>query len=290
MDEMDPPMIEMDPPQVLYQRRPRQAILDDTVDNQERWETFFSQERNENDFYEMARRLALENKTDEEMNDNQYGVPDVQVAAIQDKFDSINGKIQRGYFDSYLSGGHYYFHSLEESRRFGREICELRLLLCGREIPRRSRRSPDPRAPFVSISEIKRDVSATVKQMGEIQKFIRNRNRQSIRYNVINGNVFDDIVNRWDNQVRDVDEEWMNSFMARASTPNPGNPQNQNQDDYALGIFNLVEAYVGIRADVWAPDYNRQLNNRNRDRITNFDIEIQRFKSRDALSRDALLN
>merc|ERR1712055_373492 len=123
------------------------------------------------------------------------------------------------------------------------------------------------------------------KQMGEIQKFIRNGNMPSIRYNVIQNNVFDNVVQRWTNQVRDVDQEWMNSFMARASTPNPG-----NQDDYALGIFNLVEAYVGIEADVWAPDYNGQLNNRNRDRITNFDREIQRYKSQYALSRDALLN
>ena len=72
----------------------------------------------------------------------------------------------------------------------------------------------------------------------------------------------------------------MKSFMLRA-TPNPGNLQNQNQDDYALGVFNLVEAYNGI--DSSYPDYDEWLNNRingaNRQHLSRFCDDIRLLKS-----------
>ena len=105
---------------ILYQRRAREAMLDHSVNNDDRWIKFFSRQKSDAEFETMARRLALENKTEEEID--RIEVPKIEVPAIRNKFNSISRKLQS------------YGLDLEDNTEFSREIYELRLLVAGREI------------------------------------------------------------------------------------------------------------------------------------------------------------
>jgi len=235
----------------LYERRARDVMLNPRVNNKDRWVKFFGNEKSDEEFKMMARRLALENKTEEE----QIQVPKLNFAAIQAKFNSISNKLQ-GYIDS--------GSNLEGNRTFSQDVYELRLLITGREIPHASRRRRRS-VPNVTISAMKREISGTVRDIQEILAFFGDGNTQGGAMQ----EKYDVLENRWDTLIKD--EEWMESFMLRA-TPNPGNLQNQNQDDYALGVFNLMEAYNGIDALYGNDALYRQ-------RLSQFCREIRKFKS-----------
>ena len=239
---------------VLYPRRPSpDEMANHTVNNDDRWIKFFSQQRRDADFAAMARRLAPAQQPN--------------VVAIRNKFNSISGRLRGGELQSYRQ-------ELEGSTEFSREIYELRLVMAGRQIPHANHPNSAQNVDFPSISAIKEDIGETVQEIEEILNFFRNGNRQNRRYDAIEQARFNALEHRWNTQVRD--DRWMNMFMLRA-TRDPGSAQNQNQDDYVLRVFDLVEAYNEI--DSSYPDYNERVNNRYRRQLSQFYREISQFKT-----------
>ena len=219
-----------------YMPRSRGAQMTLPSNNDARWEAFFLNRQPDAYFETMSRRMALDNLTRDELDAQR--VPQIDFRAIQVKFEEIKGKLDRKEYRQ--QGG-----TLEDDLEFSGDVCDLKILMQGLEIPPAELRGnvrPGGlvwgAVPPVSISEMRSEVGRTLGHWQEIKAFIENgapRERQrSAEYFGIATELFLFLRTKG---------EWLHDFKRRASC-NPEEPDDLIQDEFVLGTLNLMESYI----------------------------------------------
>ena len=222
--------------------RRRGAVLTLPSNNDERWTTFFLDSQPNAYFETMARRMALDNLNRDEILAQR--VPQLDINAIQDKFEQIRARLQLDHYHS-----HWKNKTLEDNLQFSRDVCELKTLMQGLQIPPANSDTEllNPHThgviPDVTISAMRSEIGRTLGHLQEITAFVKG---ERIREGE---EEYDDIKGEWDD-FEQTNREWLRGFRRRASC-NPENLRAPIQDEFVLGTFDLLESYTERNSSWW---------------------------------------
>jgi len=256
-------------PRANYTGRSRGAVLTLPSNNDERWKTFFLNDTDKTDKYfeEMVQRMALENLKTAEIGAKT--VPQLDINAIRYQFQTIRSRIQLEYYDALLHGQ----GTLEDDLDFSRDVCGLKTLMQGLQIPPANGGIPNPRThgvvPDVTISAMRSEIGRTLGHLQEITAFVKG---ERIRFRQRGEEGYNRIKAEWDG-FKDAEEEWLWGFQRRASR-NPERLRSSTQDEFVLGTFDLIESYTGNGLDL---NNNTYLNRTNKQYLRGLCQRIRRL-------------